>query len=429
MSRIVIVGSQWGDEGKGKVIDALAENVDWIIRAQGGNNAGHTILFNGQEFKLHLIPTGILHPETKCAIAAGAVIDPEVLKAEMERLATRGIRFKQRFFISPSAHLIMPYHKVMDTLQEKRKGKVAIGTTKRGIGPCYSDKVNRIGIRMGDLIDPERFKTVLQSVLTLKNEELSLLFRHEPFSFDRMYDEYSDLAASLAPFVQDFSSQIAEDETLLFEGAQGTYLDVTSGTYPYVTSSHTTAAGICSGAEIAPNSVDEIIGVLKVYATRVGNGPFPTEMKSDDRLCARAAREVGTTTGRVRRIGWFDAVLARASVSLNGITSLAVTKLDILDSFEEIKICVAYQIGGKTHKAPPLASLKWEDIIPVYETLPGWKTPTHQCRSYSELPNQAKAYLSRLSVLSGAPISLVSVGPDRKQTLFLKRQERAKARG
>jgi len=423
MSRIVVVGSQWGDEGKGKVIDILSQEADWIVRAQGGNNAGHTIIFGSQEYKLHLIPTGILQPHTHCAIAAGTVIDPEVLVNEMKTLAERGISFDNRFWISPNAHVIMPYHKIMDALQEKRKRNVAIGTTKRGIGPCYCDKVNRIGIRMGDLIDPKHFKQALSSVLKLKNEELVKLYHADPLSFQEIYDEYLALGKKLLSHIRDINpllTQAAENrETVIFEGAQGTFLDVTSGTYPYVTSSNTTTSGICSGAEIGPTSVDHVLGVMKVYATRVGNGPFPTELSHHPHFNPTDAREVGTTTGRDRRIGWFDAVLARASVTINGISSLAMTKLDILDPFEEIQICVSYKLHGKTYHTPPPEIRYWDDIEPEYETLPGWQCSTTNIRDIQKLPTNAQRYLERISELSGAPISFISLGPEREQTLIV----------
>lgn len=424
MPKILVVGSQWGDEGKGKIIDILAQESDWIVRAQGGNNAGHTILIDSREFKLHLIPTGILQPHTRCAIAAGTVIDPTVLVQEMKDLQDRGIAFENRFWISPGAHVIMPYHKIMDALQEKRKGNVAIGTTKRGIGPCYCDKINRIGIRMCDLVDPVQFQKRLTYVLKLKNEELAKLYGHPTLSFDEITENYLSLADSLSPYIRDIGPMLSEasqsGKTILFEGAQGTFLDVTSGTYPYVTSSNTTAAGICCGAEIGPGSLDHILGVMKAYSTRVGNGPFPTELASHPDFDPVNAREMGTTTGRQRRMGWFDAVLAKASVTINGITSLAVTKLDILDQFDEIKICVGYELKGHLHDTPPPEMHLWDQITPRYETLPGWKSPTSHIDNTRDLPENAQQYLDRISELSGAPISMISLGPERKQTIILR---------
>ncbi|NGX57330.1 MAG: Adenylosuccinate synthetase [Chlamydiae bacterium] len=423
MPRILVVGSQWGDEGKGKIIDILAQESEWIVRSQGGNNAGHTIVIGTQEYKLHLIPTGILQTNTKCAIAAGTVIDPIVLVEEMKTLQTRGITFENRFWISPSAHIIMPYHKIMDTLQEKRKGNVAIGTTKRGIGPCYCDKINRIGIRMCDLVDSKQFETILTSVLKLKNEELTKLYSKEPLAFKEVYEEYMALAEILRPYVRDINPMLHKEteshKTILFEGAQGTFLDVTSGTYPYVTSSNTTAAGICSGAEIGPNTIDHVLGVMKVYSTRVGNGPFPTEISSHPYFNPMDAREMGTTTGRQRRMGWFDAVLAKASVNINGISSLAMTKLDILDQFDEIKICVGYEFQGKIHLTPPPEIHLWDQIKPQYETLPGWKSPTTHITNYEQLPDNAKKYLNRISELCQTPISMISVGPEREQIVVV----------
>jgi len=420
MSRIVVVGSQWGDEGKGKIIDILAADADWIVRSQGGNNAGHTIVIDSKEHKLHLIPTGILQSQTKCAIAPGTVLDPIVLAHEITTLLNRGISFQNRFWISPRAHVIMPYHRIMDALQEKRKGNVAIGTTKRGIGPCYCDKVNRIGIQVGDLVNPNKFKESLEAVLPFKNEELENLYDTTPLIFDEVYEEYTKLGKELSPYICDFNHLIASADTVIYEGAQGTFLDVTSGTYPYVTSSHTTAAGICSGAEIGPTTVDHVVGVMKVYATRVGNGPFPTELLGHPGFNPQSAREVGTTTGRNRRMGWFDAVLARSSVSINGISSLAMTKLDILDTFDEIRICTAYKMNGQIIETPPPQAHLWSEIEPLYETLPGWQSSTRDIRVFDDLPEKSRSYLTRCAELSGAPISLVSVGPGRDQTIHVK---------
>ncbi len=421
MPRIIVVGAQWGDEGKGKVIDLLAQQSDWIVRAQGGNNAGHTILFDSQEYKLHLIPTGILNPHTQCAIAAGVVIDPFVLIEEMDMLRKKEIDFEDRLWISPNAHLIMPYHKVFDALQEKRKADDAIGTTKRGIGPCYADKVSRAGVRVADLLDLDHFQSLLKYMLKIKNEELTKLFGASPLSFDKVFADYAHAAKRLRPHVQDINPLLesALDKTVLFEGAQGTFLDVTSGTYPYVTSSNTTAAGICSGAEVGPGSIDHILGVMKLYTTRVGNGPFPTEFPSSPEFDLHTAREVGTTTGRDRRIGWFDAVLAKAAVRINSFSSLAMTKLDILDNFSEIKICTAYRLQDKLFDIPPADIHLWDKIEPVYETLPGWMSSTSHTTKYEDLPQNAKTYIELIETLCGVPISLISVGPDRKQTIAL----------
>jgi adenylosuccinate synthase len=418
---MIVVGAQWGDEGKGKVIDLLASRSDWIVRAQGGNNAGHTILFDSEEYKLHLIPTGILHPHTQCAIAAGVVIDPFVLIQEMKMLEEKGISLSGRLWISPNAHVIMPYHKVIDAMQEKRKANDAIGTTKRGIGPCYADKASRSGVRMSDLLDSVHFHSLLGRMLRIKNEELTRLFETEPLPFDEVLADCRRAAEKLRPFIADINPLLAEasrsEKTILFEGAQGTFLDVTSGTYPYVTSSNTTAAGVCSGAEVGPASIDHILGVMKLYTTRVGNGPFPTEFTSPPGFSLDTAREVGTTTGRDRRIGWFDAVLAKASVRINSFTSLAMTKLDILDDFAEIKICVSYKLKGRILNYPPSEIHLWDRIEPVYETLPGWKTSTENAACYEDLPENARRYLEKIESLCEVPISLISVGPDRKQTI------------
>jgi len=423
MPSIVVVGAQWGDEGKGKIIDLLTRESDYVMRSQGGNNAGHTIMIQGKEFKLHLTPSGILHPHTTCLIGAGCVIDPAVLLNEWTMLQEQGISLKGRLCISPAAHVILPYHKIMDELEEKRKGRKAIGTTKRGIGPCYADKIERIGIRIGELIRPSLFRETLEEVVAIKNEAFSKLYDFLPSSFEKIYREYCGYGERLKPFVHDTSHMLSEamskGKTILYEGAQGTFLDVTAGTYPFVTSSNTTSAGIMSGAKIGPRFVDHTLGVMKTYTTRVGNGPFPTVMEENVAINPYLAREVGTTTGRERRIGWFDAVLARSSVLINGFDSLAMTKLDILDELDEIKICTGYSINGKEYRLIPDFIEEWEEIVPLYETLPGWRECTSSAKSFEDLPSQAKRYLKRIEELTGCPISMVSVGPDREETLSL----------
>jgi adenylosuccinate synthase len=425
MPSVIVVGAQWGDEGKGKIIDILTSKAQHIVRAQGGNNAGHTILIGKEEYKLHLIPSGILHPHTQCYIGAGTVLDPEVLIQEIESLESRGYNLKKRLWISPAAHVIFPYHKQIDLLLEKKKGERSIGTTGRGIGPCYADKANRLGIRMGELIRPDLFPKALQSLLNLKNEELKQLYSAEHLSYNSMLQQYTGYANFLNSYVASFEPIICEaiknKEHVLFEGAQGTFLDITSGTYPFVTSSNTVAAGICVGAGIGPSYIDHTLGVVKAYTTRVGNGPLPSEVEDDQYFLDHdQAREYGTTTGRKRRIGWFDAVLVKTAICLNGLQSMALTKLDILDNLREIKICTGYHFHGKLQQHLPSIADDFALLEPVYETLPGWNTPTHQLTKYEDLPTNAKNYLKRIETLCGIPISLISVGPERENTIILK---------
>jgi adenylosuccinate synthase len=424
MPSIIVVGAQWGDEGKGKVIDILTSKALHIVRAQGGNNAGHTVIIGEEEYKLHLIPSGILHPHTQCYIGAGTVIDPEVLIFEMNTLESRGINLSERLWISPAAHIIFPYHRKLDLLLEKKKGPRAIGTTGRGIGPCYADKANRIGIRLAELLHPNLFSTLLKSALEIKNEEIVKLYDGEALSYEEIFLEYSRYAEHLKPFVANVEElvekAVSKNANVLFEGAQGTFLDTTLGTYPFVTSTSTTAGGICTGAGIGPSSIDHTLGVIKAYTTRVGLGPLPSEVKEGEEFLDHyQAREFGTTTRRKRRIGWFDAVIARTSTKLNGLNSIAVTKLDILDNLEEIKICVAYTLDGKKVERLPYLVEEQESTVPIYETLPGWKTPTKDVKEYESLPENAKKYLKRIETLTGVPISMISVGAERDQTIIL----------
>lgn len=418
---VAVIGMQWGDEGKGKVVDLLSEKARHIARAQGGNNAGHTIMTQGREYKFHLIPSGILYPHTKCYIGGGVVLDPASLLQELDGLTEKGISWEKRLFISPYCHIIFPYHQWIDKLSEKKKGSASVGTTGKGIGPCYSDKVNRCGIRLIDLTTPS-FKEILQSTLALKNEEIEKIYGHPPLSFDDIYRDYQQYAKRLFPLmapVEEMLFEAAEqNEKILFEGAQGTLLDITFGTYPFVTSSCTIAGGICSGLGIGPSHVGQTIGVAKAYTTRVGNGPFPTELKPD--LLSRfpdhvSSREIGTTTGRKRRIGWFDACMVRHTARLSGADSLAITKIDILDHLEEINICTGY----KHRKTFPASADEFSSAVPIYETHPGWKEPTGDIVLYDDLPSKAKAYLRRIEELVGIPVSIVSVGPEREKTIWL----------
>ena len=424
MPSILVVGAQWGDEGKGKIIDILSSQADCIVRAQGGNNAGHTVLIGSEEYKLHLIPSGILHPHTQCIIGAGTVIDPEVLLHEIQVLQSRNIDIKRRLWISPLAHVILPYHRQIDALAEKRKGNLSIGTTGRGIGPCYADKTNRIGIRVGEFIRPDLFPDLLKNVLSLKNEELVKLYDAVPIDFDELLKQCISHAECLKPFVADVENNVHDVleacKNVLFEGAQGTFLDLTFGTYPYVTSSSTIAAGICTGAGVGPSSITHTLGVMKAYTTRVGNGPFPTEdLGKQLAIDAHKARELGTTTGRHRRVGWFDAIMAKASVKFNGLQSLALTKLDILDHLESLKICTGYQINGNVIRTFPSMTQDLAQVTPLYETLPGWKTPTGFIKHFNDLPPNAKAYVNRIEELCGIPVSMLSVGPERDKAFII----------
>lgn len=424
MPNVIVVGGQWGDEGKGKVIDLLTSKAQHIVRAQGGNNAGHTVIIGEEEYKLHLIPSGILHTHTQCYIGAGTVIDPEVLAFEMNTLQSRGIDLSGRLWISPAAHIIFPYHRKIDLLLEKTKGPRAVGTTGRGIGPCYADKANRLGIRLAEMIHPEIFPKLLKSTLEIKNEEITKLYGAEPLSYEEIFSEYTRYANHIKSHVANVEEIIEQaldaNEPILFEGAQGTFLDTTFGTYPYVTSSSTLAGGICAGAGVGPSHINHTLGVIKAYTTRVGLGPLPTEVTDDEEFLNHYdAREYGTTTRRKRRIGWFDAVLARTSAKLNGFNSIAVTKLDILDNLDTIKICIAYDINGNRVERLPYLAEEQEEAVPIYESMPGWKTSTADVRNFDNLPVEAKNFLKRIETLSGTTLSMVSIGPERDQTIIL----------
>ena len=424
MPNVIVVGAQWGDEGKGKIIDLLTSEAQHIVRAQGGNNAGHTIMIGQEEYKLHLTPSGILHPHTQCYIGGGTVIDPEVLIKELQGLQGRTIQTQDRLWISPQSHVIFPYHKTLDLLLEKRKGSRSIGTTGKGIGPCYADKANRLGIRVGELIRPELFSKALQSILPLKNEEITKVYGGSPMTFEFIYEAYCRYADYLRPYVDDIGERLFQamqaKANILFEGAQGTFLDIISGTYPFVTSSNTVAAGICVGAGIGPSHIDHTLGVIKAYTTRVGNGPFPTELSETEIFLDHLqAREFGTTTGRKRRIGWFDAILAKTAVRLNGLSSLAVTKLDILDKLDKINICTGYQLDGKHIDFLPSVAEDIARLKPVYKSFPGWQSSTTDITHYSRLPAQAKNYLKAIEEFCQIPISIISTGPERHRTMIL----------
>ncbi|MFH1856699.1 MAG: adenylosuccinate synthase [Candidatus Omnitrophota bacterium] len=423
MANTVVVGAQWGDEGKGKIIDLFSEKVDYIVRYQGGNNAGHTVVIGEKEFILHLIPSGILHKNKICVIGNGVVIDPQALLNEIEGLRAKGIEVNEKnFLISEQAHVIFPYHKILDKLKEEKKGLKKIGTTKKGIGPSYTDKVARYGIRVVDLLDEEVFKKKLRENIDEKNDIFRSTYNFKGFDFDEIYNEYREYAKKIKPFVCNCSlllnNAIAAKKRILFEGAQGTLLDVDHGTYPFVTSSNSTAGGACCGTGVGPTKIDEVIGIVKAYTTRVGEGPFPTEFSSKMMNEIRnKGKEFGATTGRARRCGWFDAIIVRYAVLVNGLDSIIVTKLDVLDNVKALKICVGYKYKNKIYKDFPANIELLSKCKPVYEELEGWTKNTNQVSKYEDLPVNAKKYLKRLAELAGVKISMVSVGSERNQTL------------
>lgn len=421
MSATALVGAQWGDEGKGKTIDILASKADMVVRAQGGSNAGHTVVANGATYKLHLIPSGILYPDTVCVIGNGTVISPAVILKEIESLTERGVSMKN-LKIDARAHVILPYHVVIDTLSELARGKEDIGTTKNGIGPCYMDKAERIGIRMCDFIKPEVFREKLKRNVEVKNKIITAVYCGEPVDFEKIYAEYTEYAKRLAPFVTDTSvlvfDAIKAGKDVLFEGAQGALLDLDMGTYPFVTSSHPTAGGFCVGAGVGPTLIKNVLGVGKAYTTRVGKGPFPTELNDEigDRIRTVGA-EFGTTTGRPRRCGWLDAVILRFAVRANGLTALAINKLDTLSGIEKLKLCVAYEKNGEILREFPTDISDLEGCNPVYVELDGWNEDLSQVKSFNDLPSAAKAYIERIELEAGCPVTMVGVGPDREQNL------------
>ncbi len=424
MSAVVVMGTQWGDEGKGKIVDYLAEQSDLVVRFQGGSNAGHTVTVEGKEFKLRLLPSGILYDGKKCVIANGVVINPKVLLQEMDGMEAQGVSVNG-IRISNRAHVILPYHCIMDGLLEEALGDKKIGTTKNGIGPCYMDKDNRIGIRIVDLMDEEVFSEKLKANIALKNKELKEIYQQEPLDYEAIRTEYLGYADRLRKYVIDTSAylneQIKANKKVLFEGAQATLLDLDHGTYPYVTASHPTSGGACVGAGIGPNKIDTVVGVVKAYCTRVGEGPFPTEQLNEigDKI-RTCGHEFGTVTGRSRRCGWLDACVVRYAGYISGIDYMAITRLDILDTFEEIKLCVAYKYQGQILNEMP-ASLKVLGAVePVYETFAGWMTDTTGIRKYEDLPENAKKYLERLAEVADIELGYVSVGPNRAQTIVIK---------
>jgi adenylosuccinate synthase len=426
MANVVIVGAQWGDEGKGKVVDIYTEFADDVVRFQGGNNAGHTLVVNNEKVILHLIPSGILHSGKRCIIGNGVVLDPEVFITEVNNLKARGrLEDDGCLLLSESLHLIMPYHKRIDIAREAKSGERKIGTTGRGIGPCYEDKIARRGVRLMDLLDKDRFAQKLRENLEERNFILEKYLGEQPFTFDEIYDQYAGFADILRRYAADTAMVLHQDikagKKVLFEGAQGTMLDIDYGTYPFVTSSSTCAGGACTGSGVGPRDIHEIIGISKAYVTRVGSGPFPTELEDEDGEKLRdAGREFGSTTGRPRRCGWFDAPVVRYAVRINGLTGIALTKLDVLSGFDKIKICTGYVCQGKILEELPASLETFSDCRPIYEEMPGWSSDISSAKALSDLPIQARNYIKRLEDLVGCPIVLVSVGARREDTFLLK---------
>jgi len=416
----VVVGTQWGDEGKGRTVDLLARDMDMVVRYQGGHNAGHRIVVNGEAFALQLVPSGVLYPHITPVIGNGVVVDPAVLLAEYDSLATRGVD-PSRLVVSGNAHLIMPYHQELDRLTERFLGKNALGTTKRGIGPAYADKSSRVGLRVQDLLDPKIFREKLALVLHEKNLILTKIYNRPALSADEIASKYLDeMAPRIAPMIGDtvaiVHDALAANQRVLLESAQATFLDLDHGTYPFVTSSNPISGGACIGAGLGPRDITDVIGIAKAYITRVGAGPFPTELDGElAELLVERGHEFGTNTGRRRRVGWFDAVMARQAARLNSLTEIALTKLDVLDTLAEIKVCVGYEANGVHYDHPPYHQSVLHDVTPIYETLPGWQTDITSATQYGQLPDAAKRYVKFLEETTGVTISVVSVGPGREQ--------------
>lgn len=429
MSSFVVLGAQWGDEGKGKITDYLAEKAHVVVRFQGGNNAGHTVEVGDKQYKLHLIPSGILYDNKVNIIGNGVVIDPEALLNEIKYLEDLEISVNPRkLIISDRAHVIMPYHKILDSLKEKARGANSIGTTGKGIGPCYTDKFERSGIRVCDLIDKNVLREKLKENLNVKNKYITKVYDEEALDFDTIYNQYVEYSEKLRPFVKDVSvvlnHEIKEDKSVLFEGAQGMLLDIDYGTYPFVTSSNTTAGGVSSGAGIGPNKINEVIGVTKAYTTRVGKGPFPTELQDETGEWIRnQGHEYGVTTGRARRCGWLDIVIVNTSVRVSGLTALVITKIDTLAGLDKVKMCVGYEFQGKIIDYFPASLKDLSKCKPVYEEFQGWGEEIKDAKTFDEFPENAKKYLNRIEELTGVKISIVSVGPKRSETIEINRNK------
>lgn len=426
MTTAIIVGAQWGDEGKGKIVDLFTPNADYVVRFQGGANAGHTLVINGEKTVLHLLPSGVLHPDVHCIIGNGVVVDPQACTEEIAELQARGlIQDPNKLSISPNAHVVMPYHKRIDQLREKQLGDAKIGTTGRGIGPCYEDKVARTGIRIAELVNEDRLRKRLGQVLPVKNKYIERMLDGEGFDLESIVRDYTDYGQKLAPYVRDVADELAQacsQMHVLFEGAQGTALDVDHGTYPFVTSSTTVAAGACSGSGVGPTLVDEVWGVSKAYCTRVGSGPFPTELHdATGELLRKSGSEFGATTGRPRRCGWLDLFALQYAARVNGLTGLVVTKLDVLSGFDTIRVAIGYRIDGKPIEFFPNDPADLERCEPEYVELDGWKEDVSQVRSFMDLPKTAREYLRFIENYLHIPITLVSVGPDRAACIPLKK--------
>jgi adenylosuccinate synthase len=422
MAGIVLVGAQWGDEGKGKITDLIADDFDYVVRFQGGNNAGHTVIHAGRTLKLHLIPSGIMYPHITPVIGNGCVIDPKVLLEEMDRLEADGLS-THRLLISCNAHLIMPYHRDLDGASEHRLGSQEIGTTRRGIGPAYMDKASRMGIRVQDLTDEHIFRKKIEAALVEKNDILGKVYDMPTYTVEQIADEYLVYAERIKPHIAETSVIINRaldaDQWVLFEGAQGALLDLDHGTYPFVTSSSPTAGGACTGVGVGPRRIGRVLGIAKAYITRVGSGPFPTELDDETgRHLIEVGHEYGTTTGRERRAGWFDGLIARYAAQINGLTDLVITKLDVLSQLDSIKVCVAYEYEGRRYNDLPCHQTVFHHARPIYEELPGWKSDITGCRTFEDLPRAAQEYITFLEDLAEVPVAMIAVGPSREQTIM-----------
>jgi adenylosuccinate synthase len=428
---VIVIGTQWGDEGKGKVVDLLTERADGVVRFQGGHNAGHTLVIDGQKTVLHLIPSGILRDNVTCMIGNGVVLAPDALLKELDMLAANGVNVDGRLFISEACTLILPYHIALDQARELARGKKAIGTTGRGIGPAYEDKISRRGLKVGDMLYRERFAARLGEVLDYHNFALKNYFKTDTVDFQKVLDEGLEMAEKIRPMVADVTGMLhtmrAEGKQIMFEGAQGTLLDIDHGTYPYVTSSNPTAGGACTGTGVGPRDIDYVLGITKAYTTRVGAGPFPTELYDgvdlNDPIGAHLAKEgaeFGATTGRARRCGWLDAVSLRRSAQINSLTGICLTKMDVLDGLETLRIAVGYEVDGQSVETPPIGADAYEQCKPNYIDMPGWSESTVGIQTYDDLPDNAKAYIKKIEEVVGVPVDIISTGPDRKETIVLR---------
>ena len=422
---VVVLGTQWGDEGKGKIVDLLTEQAEAVVRFQGGHNAGHTLVINGEKTVLHLIPSGILRDDVICYIGNGVVLSPEALLKEMKQVEETGIPVRERLKLSPACPLILPYHVALDQAREQARGEAKIGTTGRGIGPAYEDKVSRRGLRVADLLHPERFARKLKEVMDYHNFSLQHYYKTDVVDYDKVLNDTLAMAQELIPMIDRVSDRLHEHhrngDRILFEGAQGSLLDIDHGTYPFVTSSNTTAGGTSTGTGFGPLYLDYVLGITKAYTTRVGSGPFPTELDDENgRHLAKVGNEFGATTGRPRRCGWFDAVALRQAIQINSVSGLCLTKLDVLDGLETIRICVDYKNADGESITTPVDVEEYESVLPVYEEMPGWSESTFGVKSLEQLPANALAYIKRLEEVTGAPIDIISTGPDRVETIILR---------